>query len=153
MHANRFLVHNINKIDLQTNGSGWVLIVDVTDACLSNCDLDLLFFLITTLKNYFPAGLRYILAHQLPWVLQGVWKLAKKWVPEERRNLIKFTSSADIVDYIDLESLPDFMGGKSKRDYKKIPKDCPDGVTFAVQHANLSLDRVYKIMDQFKQYL
>lgn len=77
------------------------MIFDATGTGPSNCDIDMLLFLISTLKNYFPMGLEYVLVHNVPWILQYVWKLARMAIPPERRNLVRFSNDDNIVDYID----------------------------------------------------
>jgi hypothetical protein len=130
-----------------------VLVIDASDAGFSNCDIDMLFFLITILKNYFPAALKYILAHELPWALQGVWKVAKSWVPGERHNLIKFTTNRDITQWIDENSLPDFLGGNAKHDYRFVPDGCPDAFSFGTEVAKLPVEKVLKFVDHYQPFL
>jgi len=113
----------------------------------------MLFFLITILKNYFPAALKYILAHELPWALQGVWKVAKSWVPGERHNLIKFTTNRDITQWIDENSLPDFLGGNAKHDYRFVPDGCPDAFSFGTEVAKLPVEKVLKFVDHYQPFL
>jgi hypothetical protein len=113
----------------------------------------MLFFLITILKNYFPAALRYILAHELPWALQGVWKVAKAWVPKERHHLIRFSTNKDITQWIDHNALPDFLGGNAKQDYKLVPDGCPDAFSFGTHVAKLPLEKVSKIVDHYRPFL
>ena len=149
----RFLVHNINKIDLEANGKGWVLVVDVSGAGLSNCDLDLLYFLITTLNNNFPAAIQYILIHSLPFALMGIWKVAKTFIPSERMDMIRFSSSEDITQYIPSESLPDFLQGSAKLEYKTAPTDSPDALEFGTKTLGLPLDRTRKIVDSYEKFL
>lgn len=86
--------------------------------------MDTVFFLASTLVNYFPKGLSYLLLHDLPWILKPFWHIAKAWIPEDYKQLIKFSNSRTIFEYIDKENLPDFMGGTCKRDYRAVPENC-----------------------------
>lgn len=97
---------------------------DCTGGGLANADMDTLFFLASTLFNYFPKGLSYLLVHNLPWILKPFWHIAKAWVPQEYKQLVQFSSPQTIYEYIDKENLPDFMGGTCKRDYRALPDNC-----------------------------
>lgn len=98
--------------------------LDCTGAGLANADMDMLMFLISTLVNYFPKGMSYLLVHELPWILKPFWHIAKAWLAEEHRELIKFSNSRTIYEYVNRENLPDFMGGTCERSYTSPPKDC-----------------------------
>jgi len=152
-YLRKFLAWQLWKVDEENNGNGWVIIFDTTDAGISNCDIDFLFFMISTLKNYFPIGVEYILVHNLPWVLQQAWKLARNWIPPERRKLVRFSSDSDITDYIDAENLPDYMGGNCKKSYNTAPENSPSCYDFGVNEAKLPLKRVQEIVKQFEQFL
>lgn len=62
-------------MDTLSAGWGWVLIFDFSEASISNCDLELVNFLIKAIYDYFPCGVDYILAYELPWLLGAVWKV------------------------------------------------------------------------------
>jgi hypothetical protein len=101
------------------------VVIDCNGAGLANADMDLLFFLIGTLKSYFPKGLSYFLVNELPWILRPFWHLAKACIPEEHRQLIKFCDSRTVYEFVDQDQLPDFMGGSvPESQYKIVPENC-----------------------------
>lgn len=104
--------------------TGITIVFDCSNGGLANADMDTLYCLASTLVNYFPKGLSYLLVHEIPWILKPFWHIAKAWIPEEYRQLIKFSNSRTIYEYVDKENLPDFMGGTCKRDYRAVPKNC-----------------------------
>lgn len=103
---------------------GIAVVIDCSGAGLVNADMETLAFFISTLRNYFPKGLSYILVHELPWILKPIWAIAKNWISEEQSQLIKFSNSHTIREYIKLENLPDFLGGTCKLDYHAAPGNC-----------------------------
>lgn len=108
--------------------------------------------MIATLKEYFPKGLSYFLVHELPWILKPIWALAKTFIPDEYKQLIKFSNASNITKFIRRENLPDFMGGTCKRAYN-IP---PDGCAPVEQAAKLwGIDKelVRKVVGKFAEYL
>lgn len=119
-----FLYSNIQQLDEEAGGKGISIVFDCSGGGLANADMDMLLFLVSTLVNYFPKGLSYLLVHELPWILKPFWHIAKAWISDEHRQLIKFSNSRTIFEYIDKENLPDFMGGTCKRDYRAAPENC-----------------------------
>lgn len=114
----------INKIIDSLIHSGIAIILDCTGSGLSSADMDTLMFLISSLKLYFPKGLSYLLIHNLPWILKPFWHLAKLCIPSEYSQIVQFSDSQTIFQFIDKENLPDYMNGTCKRDYRAVPEDC-----------------------------
>lgn len=52
-----FIAYTIKKVDEQENENGFALVLDLTDAQISNADLDLCSYLIFILRMYFPDGM------------------------------------------------------------------------------------------------
>lgn len=109
--------------DELSNGR-WALIFDFSGCGLRQMDLDMMSFVINTLRAYFPMGLMYILAYDLPPILRRCWALVEKWIPRERRNLIHFANRETITDWIERKNLPPFMGGTCTRPYTRVPAGC-----------------------------
>lgn len=147
-----FLFMTIEEADKRAKGKGVVLVFDLQGAGINNVDMDLLFFIITTLVNYFPKGLSYMLVHELPWILRSVWVIAKQWLSEDHRDLVKFSDSQTIYEYFDEENLPDFIGGTCKRDYRAIPSNSIT-ISQAAKRWNLDEKELYKIKKKFANYL
>lgn len=109
----------------QTNKqTGIAIVIDCTGGGLANADMEMLFYLISTLLNYFPKLVSYFLVHELPWILKPFWHIARAWVPDNFAKLVKFSNSTTIFEYVDRENLPDFMGGTCKRSYQEAPENC-----------------------------
>lgn len=147
-----FLFRVIEEADKRANGRGIVLCFDLQGAGMNNVDMDLLFFVITTLVNYFPKGLSYMLVHELPWFLRSIWMIAKQWLSEDHKDLVKFSDSQTIYEYFAEENLPDFMGGTCKRDYRTIPETSVT-LSQAAKRWNLNEDECYKIRQKFAEHL
>lgn len=121
----QYIIYTLNKVDVEVDGRGMAIVFDCQEAGIGNVDMDMLWFLISSMNKYYPKGLTYILVFELPWILNAVWKIAKGWIPEEQRKLIKFANKKEVFDFIDKENLPDFMGGICQKDYRIAPKGCP----------------------------
>lgn len=131
---------------------GIVIVIDCSGAGLANADMELLWYLITTIRNYFPKGLSYFLVHELPWILRPFWPIARAWVPEEHAQLVKFSTSQTIFEYVDRENLPDYMGGTCKLDYRKAPENCST-LEEAAKLWGIEDNLVRKILAKYQEFL
>lgn len=147
-----FLFQIIEQADKKAKGKGIVLVFDLQGVGINNIDMDLLFFVITTLVNYFPKGLSYMLVHELPWFLRSVWHVAKQWLSEDHKDLVKFSDSHTIYEYFKEENLPDFIGGTCKRDYRAIADNCIT-IAQAAKRWNLNEEECYSIKKKFANFL
>lgn len=148
-----FIYSNIRRLDEMAQGRGISLVIDCQGAGLASADMETLIFIISTLKNYFPKGLSYFLVHELPWILKPFWHLAKNWVPHEHRQLIKFSDSRTVFEYIDQDQLPDFMGGTvGEAHYKLVPEGCTH-FSEAAKLWGIEKPVMRRVLDRFKENL
>lgn len=148
----QFIIYLINKLDLQTNGNGMVIVFDCQGAGISNLDMDILWFLVSSLLNYYPYGMSYILVYNLPWIFTSAWNVVKGWLPSETREKIKFASKEQIFDYFDKENLPFYLGGTCKIDYHHVPKGCRSVKEHGVERG-LTENKIEKLMKNFLPHL
>lgn len=145
----KFFVFKINQLERQ--GRNYIAIWDCKDAGLSNVDMDLLAFMLSTISQYFPYGLEYVLILDLPMILAACYNLARRWVPEHYQRLAILINRDQITDYIDRENLPRYLGGTCKLDEKSVPL----GVVSAKEletRIGLPLNSANKLEMHLKQY-
>lgn len=118
----QFIAYLMYQIDDCVKGESFAVVFDLTNTGWNNYDIDLLMYFLTLLKEYFPVNVDYVLAVNFPWVLSAAWALAKRLIPPERRDVVVFISSDEIFKFIDEENVPDFLGGKCKKDHQQAPK-------------------------------
>ncbi|XP_061164745.1 motile sperm domain-containing protein 2-like [Saccostrea echinata] len=100
-----------------------VMLFDMTNTGLSNLDMEMIKFVITSFKIYYPTLLGYLLIYEMPWLFNAAWKIVKTWLSAEAQKKLKFVSKNDIQEYIDRENLPEHMGGTDTYKYKYIPPE------------------------------
>jgi hypothetical protein len=101
---------------------GWVLLFDCTAAGVANADLEMSNFVNNTLKNYFPYGQKYVLNHNLPWLLNALKNVVIAMLPSNVKKRIKFSNDKTIREFIADEQLPTYMGGTNNYPYPYIPQ-------------------------------
>ena len=55
----------------ENNGDQLTLVFDCAGCGLKNMDMELIQYMITVFKDYYPWSLNYILVFEMPWVLNG----------------------------------------------------------------------------------
>lgn len=105
----KYLAFLLDKVDRETKGDGWALCFECTDAGISNVDMELLKFVVQVLTCYFVENCRYVLIHEMPWILSSIWKVVKSWLPQEQRDLVKFANKKEMSSFVEDSELPDFI--------------------------------------------
>ncbi|KAI1305261.1 Motile sperm domain-containing protein 2 [Halotydeus destructor] len=141
------------QIDEATSGNGITGVADFQGTGMQNADLDLLFYCIHTLRNYFPAGINNVLIVDLPWVLRACWKMAKPLVPERGRHMVQFITKKELANYIDHSNIPDFMGGSCPLPYKGpkvVPMGSPTTARFCTEVLGLSEKSAHRVCSTYR---
>lgn len=48
--------------------------------------------------------------------------MIRSWLDEDAKKIVKFATKTNINLLIDVENLPDYMGGNGTKDYHHVPK-------------------------------
>lgn len=149
----QFLFYIINKVDLETNSQGAVILFDCSGAGYANMDLDMLKVLSEVAFKYFPFCIKKVIVYELSWMLNAFRRIAMTIIPGAFARIVHFATKDDITNYIAAENLPDFMaGGRCRRDYRAVPEGCPDVETVALERG-FQLADVERIRGIFAPYL
>lgn len=115
-------------------------------------DIELLQFLTTIWTHYYPGGAKYIILHEMPWILRAIYRLVQSWLPEDFRKQIKFADRKTISEFVGQEFLPDYLNGLCKTSYKTAPSHCKP-MELMVKKDLISKDVFNKFMDHYRPYL
>lgn len=95
----QLIVYNFTYLDLTVNREfGWTVLLDLTGIGWANVDLEMLHFLVTTMRNHFPNGCRRIIVYGLPWFLNVLAKTIVSALPSDTVAKIKFVSGQSLPD-------------------------------------------------------
>lgn len=122
----RFLVFWVEKLLYELNCVRLSFVLDLGESGYGNMDMDLIGFLISLFKEYYPWALGFIMVYDMPWLFNTAWKAIKSWVPAEGVERIKFVDRNTITNYISPENLPEYMGGTEKLPFREYTWDDVD---------------------------
>ncbi|KFB50757.1 AGAP005556-PA-like protein [Anopheles sinensis] len=112
----------IERIIREANDDLVTIVFDLTDAGLSNVDMDYTKYIINTFKNYYPCSLNYILIYDLPWILNATFQIIKKLLPAKAVDRLRNVNNKNIREYIDEDNMQKCWGGKDDYVFEFIPE-------------------------------
>lgn len=151
----KLIVFLIEKEDLRyetKDNTGVCIVFDCNGAGITNVDIDLLSFIVSTLRDNYPTLLKSVLVNELPWVLQYVFRLVQTWLPKEHQKLLHLVNKKEIKDYVAEQELPDFMDGSNELSYRTVPKNSPSAQELA-DRIGLKKKDVDKLLNHLEPYL
>lgn len=67
-------------------------------------------------QDYYPEQMAVMLIVNIPWSFQAVWSIISGWLDERTRSKIKIVKGQpikELIKYIDIDQIPQFLGGRS----------------------------------------
>lgn len=122
----RYLVFWVEKLLYELNYVRLSFVLDLAESGYGNMDMELIGFLISLFKEYYPWALGFIMVYDMPWLFNTAWKVVKSWLPAEGVDRIKFVDKNTITNYVSPEYLPDYMGGTVKLPFREYSWDDVD---------------------------
>lgn len=110
----KFIIYQLELVQREKDENKLTIIFDCSNMGLSNVDIDMMMFMMSLFRNYYPMFIHKILIHQLSWVLNFVLKLINSLLRHEQ---------SELLDLINKNELNDFLNGTSNLPYKTSPKN------------------------------
>ena len=148
----KYIIYLFELVDRSQNENKLTLLFDCTDAGISNVDIDLLLFILSLIRNYYPMIINAVLVYQLPWILNYVLKLVYSWLPQDHREMIHLMTKKELFDNVASDELPDFLGGTCDLPYKTVPKDVLSAHDLAEQ-LSISKSAADKLTKHLEPYI
>lgn len=118
----RVFLYWLERCIREANDDYITFMFELTDAGLSNVDMDFTKYIITTLKSYYPYSLNYILVYDLPWILNATFQIIKRLLPAKAVDRLKNINNKNIRDYIDEDNMLVPWGGKDDYEFQFKPE-------------------------------
>lgn len=146
-----YIIHIANRVDEERDGRGWSIVFDCSGTGMANMDVNMLLFMLNDVIPHLPKGLNYVLIYELPWLLSKIVNTTIACLPSEYKKLAKTASKKDIHNWIDKESLPDFMGGTCDINYRRPPKNCRnfEDMTEELKLSEKDLEAIKKVYQPY----
>ncbi|XP_013189019.2 motile sperm domain-containing protein 2-like [Amyelois transitella] len=134
----KIIIYWLDRIEREENGKCVTLFFDMEGCGLGNMDMELIKYLISMFKLYYPLFLNYIVIYQMPWVLSAAFKVVKSLLPAKAVEKMKFCSKDNLKDVVPPEQALTCWGGKDSYKFEFVPENrsaeqSTKKVTFAEQ--------------------
>lgn len=135
----QIMIYWFDRLEREEIGNKITMFFDMDGAGLSNMDMELIKYLITLFKNYYPNFLNYIIIFNMPWVLNAAFKIVKTLLPAKAIECMKFVNKDNIKNFVPLDQALKSWGGTDDYEFEFIPENknhpehAPKKVTFAEQ--------------------
>lgn len=146
----KVIIYWLDRIEREENGKKITMFFDMDGCGLSNMDMELIKYLISLFKLYYPFFLNYIIVYQMPWVLSAAFKVVKQLLPAKAVEKMKFCTKDNLKDVVATENALTSWGGNDDYVFEFVPENKgenspPKKVTFAEQGDNHSLGEMLRL--------
>lgn len=108
----RILIYWFDRVEREEGGKKISMFFDMDGSGLANMDMELVRYLISLFKLYYPDMLNYIIIYHMPWVLSAAFKIVKTLLPAEAVEKMRFVAKENLKDVIAPEQALKCWGGK-----------------------------------------
>lgn len=133
----KIMIYWFDRVEREENGQKITMFFDMDGSGLGNMDMELVKYLITLFKLYYPYFLNYIVIYHMPWVLLAPFKVVKTLLPAKAVEKMKFLTKDSLKEIVAPEQALNCWGGKDNYVFEFIPENksnsTPKKVTFAEQ--------------------
>ncbi|XP_061727518.1 motile sperm domain-containing protein 2-like [Cydia pomonella] len=139
----KVIIYWFDRTEREEQGKPITLFFDMDGCGLGNMDMELIKYLISLMKLYYPYFLHYIIIYQMPWVLSAAFKVVKSLLPAKAVERMRFSTKDNLKDVVAPEQALTCWGGKDPYVFEFVPENrgtndvhTPKKVTFAEQGDN-----------------
>ncbi|XP_068627111.1 motile sperm domain-containing protein 2-like [Battus philenor] len=135
----KVVIYWLDRLEKEEEGKPLTMFFDLEGCGINNIDIDLVIYMVTLLKNYYPKFVNYIIIYQMPWMLTAGYKLVKGILPGRTVDKLRIIGKDKIKDYVPLDQALKSWGGNNDYIFKFVPEKSNAGkrVTFADGDSNL----------------
>lgn len=88
----------------------WVTIIDLSEAGLSNMELEMLPFLIDLLKSHYPGMVGAVYVLRFSWFHAGLWRMIRPVLPPKLLERLFFVDTPELLAHMN-HAVPQTLGG------------------------------------------
>ncbi|CAH2083381.1 unnamed protein product [Euphydryas editha] len=119
----KVIIYWLERIEREEDGKRMTLFFDMDGCGLNNMDVEVIMYMITLLKSYYPLLVNYIIVFQLPWMLSAGFKIIKGLLPAAAIERLRMVNKNNLKDLVAPEQALICWGGKNDYVFKFIPEN------------------------------
>lgn len=143
----KFFLNHVERMDARYGREfGFNVVFDMTSSGIPNADLDMLFFILPSIRKYFPNGVKHVYILGLPWILNSIARFALAIIPSDTAKKVKFLSQEEFHSHVPSNRIPDFLGGTCKAKYRRVPQGAKDCIQLGRELYGMTEEEVLKLL-------
>ncbi|CAH2238561.1 motile sperm domain-containing protein 2-like [Pararge aegeria] len=133
----KVIIYWLERIEREEDGKKITLFFDMESCGLNNMDIEVIMYMVTLLKSYYPNMINYVIVYQLPWMLSAGFKIVKGLLPAAAVERLRMISRDKLKDLVAPEQALVCWGGKDSYVFQFSPENrvnidkTPKHVSFA----------------------
>lgn len=118
----KIIIYWLERIEREEDGKRITLFFDMDGCGLNNMDIEVIRYMVTLLKSYYPLLVNYIIIFQLPWMLSAGFKIVKGILPAAAVERLRTVSKDKLKELVVPEQALVSWGGKDNYVFEFIPE-------------------------------
>ncbi|CAH1774776.1 unnamed protein product [Owenia fusiformis] len=105
----KFIAFQLDETAKANPDEKFVLVFDLYKSTPAHIDNDLTKFVLSTVAQYMPNFIAYVVLYDMAAILVPIWKIIQAWMSNDISKHIKVVKKKEIKNYIDEDNLWDHM--------------------------------------------
>ncbi|XP_014356499.2 motile sperm domain-containing protein 2 [Papilio machaon] len=119
----KVIIYWLERMEKKEDGHPISLFLDMNECGVRNMDIDLVMYLVSLLKNYYPMFVNYSIIFQMPWIMSAGFKLIKGLFPAKAVERFRFTTKDSLKDLVAPDQALVCWGGNDPYVFEFVPDD------------------------------
>ncbi|XP_068627299.1 motile sperm domain-containing protein 2-like [Battus philenor] len=118
----KVIVYWIERMEREEDGKPISLFFDMDNCGVSNMDMDLVVYMVSLLKNYYPCFVNYSIIYQMPWIMSAGFKLIKGIFPAKALERFRFVTKDNLSELVPADQALICWGGTDPYVFEFVPE-------------------------------
>ncbi|XP_013140028.1 PREDICTED: motile sperm domain-containing protein 2-like [Papilio polytes] len=116
------IVYWLERLEREESGKPITVFFDLEGCGINNIEVEVVAYMITLLKNYYPKFVNYIIIYQMPWIMTAGYRVVKGLLPTRAIERLRVINKDKIKDLIPINQALKCYGGTDGYEFEFIPE-------------------------------
>ncbi|XP_013163394.1 PREDICTED: motile sperm domain-containing protein 2-like [Papilio xuthus] len=118
----KVVVYWLERLEREESGKPITVFFDLDGCGLNNIEVEVVAYMITLLKNYYPKFVNYIIIYQMPWIMSAGYRIVKGLLPARAVERLRVINKEKMKDIIPLNQALKCYGGTDSYEFEFVPE-------------------------------
>ncbi|XP_045541190.1 motile sperm domain-containing protein 2-like [Papilio machaon] len=118
----KVIVYWLERLEREEFGKPITVFFDLEGCGMNNIEVEVVTYMITLLKNYYPKFVNYIIIYQMPWIMTAGYRIVKGLLPARAIERLRVINKDKIKDFIPLNQALKCYGGTDDYEFQFVPE-------------------------------